>query len=106
MVLTDEDPAAAVKAWAPVLGRFDFFEPVELSDAFKPLVYELPAAGAIRADLAAVFTGPAARSVKHVLGTACPRADTAILMQYTRATCRTLFSPYPPLLEDADEGGV
>ena len=55
MVFADDGAIAAILAVAPVLGRFDFFEPVKLADVFQPLVYKLPGALTFGTDFAAVF---------------------------------------------------
>jgi hypothetical protein len=44
MTFADYHPAAAGLAWASVLGRFDFFQAVELADFFQAFVNKLPGA--------------------------------------------------------------
>ena len=63
MVLADDCAAAAVQRGAPVLGRRDPLQPVELPDALQPLINELPGAGPVRPHFAAVFPRPAAGAV-------------------------------------------
>ena len=82
MVFPDDDPGSAVETGPPVLERFNLFEPVELSYILEPLVDELPGAGTVGADLAAVFPRTAAGSVQHVFSTPRDRADAAVLVQH------------------------
>jgi hypothetical protein len=55
VVFTNDGAIAASLAVAPVLRRFEFFEPVELADFLESLVYKLPGTLAFGADFAAVF---------------------------------------------------
>jgi hypothetical protein len=41
-----------------------------------------------------------------VLGTAGNRANAAILVKHTRATCRAFFRPNTPLLKDTNESRI
>jgi hypothetical protein len=62
---------------ASVFRRLDLFQAVELADGAEALVDELPGAGAILSDLAAIGGAATAGAVEHALGTAGDRADAA-----------------------------
>ena len=55
VVFANNGSIAAVPAAAPVLRRFDFFQPVKLADIFEALVYKLPGTLAFGVDFTAVF---------------------------------------------------
>src|SRR5512141_1592259 len=52
MLVAHELARAATPGHAPILGRLDLLESLELADGRKPLVDELPGAGLVLGDLA------------------------------------------------------
>jgi hypothetical protein len=106
MILPDDYTAPTTKAWFPILGRGYCFKPVELSDAFQTLVYNLPTTRTVRTNLATIFAGTAAGTVQHMFGTTCNRADTAILMQYAGAAGSAFLGPEAPFFKNTDKGRI
>ena len=64
MVFSDDNARPAAQAGAPLLGRLDLLQPVELSDALQTLIDQLPGAWPIRSDLATVFPRSTAGAVE------------------------------------------
>ena len=64
VILADDDTRAAAQAGAPLLGRRDFLQPVQLTYTLQTLIDQLPGAGAVRPDFAAVFPRATAWAVQ------------------------------------------
>lgn len=100
MIFPDDHAASAVDAGVPVLGGLDRFEAIELADSLEALVDELPGAGAVGPDLAAVFPGAAAGAVEHVLrapGSSKKRLPSSVTVPVMTATSACRFCEYTGL---------
>jgi hypothetical protein len=93
-------------AWTPVLGRFDFFQTIQLADFFQAGVNQLPGARTVGTDFAPVLAGTAARTIQHVLRTPRDGADAAVEMQHAFAAGGAFFRPDTPFLQNTNERGV
>ena len=106
MFLADDLAGPAVPGGAPVLGRNDGFQAVELADALEAVVDQLPGAGPVGVDFAMFLGRAAAGAVEHAFGAAGDGADAAERGQHAVAAAEAFFGPDGLFFEDAEELGV
>jgi len=97
---------AAVMPAAPVLGRLNFFQPLQSSDLLQLFINQMPGAIVFSVDFTLSLAAPAARTVQEALGATGQRANPAGFIQAAIPASKAILSPAPLFQNDPDKMSV